>query len=399
MIKEGGENLIAISYIFIAVALIVIWAIYRTTVLLKTTEKNILREVVINIFFIYFLVLIELTICKRGTLEIGFQNKFYVNYIPFRETINMFKDNFMGIGNALYNVVGNILLFVPLGFFIPLLFSKKNKISSVALYGACTSILIEAIQLITSNNLTDIDDVIFNTLGAILGFFTYNLLNKTKLRELMKKVRSEFSGNLIVLGIKPIGSMLLLMLVCIIIAVYNSTIPASASNEEIANTVFKYSSNKDFQAVKDISGEKLFLKDEDNYVNLISVKSVLNKRWVDSRNSIGQYEKVKGDYDVVTIYNNDIDNENETSMSIVAFGKNKNANKIEIIFNGTSYVEEIKNDEYFIVNFPSFETVKNNDMENIHNGEESEILKIKFIDSEGNECNDMKFASNSKLLG
>ena len=391
--------MITISYIFIAAILIIIWAIYRTTVLIKTTEKNILREVAINIFFIYFLVLIELTICKRGALEIGFRNKFYVNYIPFKETINMFKDNFMGIGNALYNVLGNILLFVPLGFFIPLLFNKKNKISSVALYGACTSILIEAIQLITSNNLTDIDDVIFNTLGAILGFFIYNLLNKTKLRELMKKVRSEFDGNLIALGIKPIGSMLLSMVVFIIIAVYNVTIPASASNEEIANTVFKYSSDKDFQAVKDIAGEKLFLKDEDKYVELISVQSVLNKRWVDSRISIGQYEKVNGDYNFTTICNNDIDNENETSMSIVVFGKNKNANKIEIIFNGTSYVEEIKNDEYFIVNFPSFETVKNSDIGTIHNGEESEVLKIKFTDSQGNECTDMKFASNSKLLG
>ena len=93
--------MITISYIYIAAILIVIWTIYRIIVLIKSKEKNILREVMINIFFIYFLILINLTICKMGMLQISFQHRFYINYIPFVETINMFKDNFMGIGNAI----------------------------------------------------------------------------------------------------------------------------------------------------------------------------------------------------------------------------------------------------------------------------------------------------------
>ena len=165
--------MITISYIYIAAILIVIWTIYRIIVLIKSKEKNILREVMINIFFIYFLILIYRTICKMGILQISFQHRFYINYIPFVETINMFKDNFMGIGNAIYNVVGNVLLFVPLGFLIPLLFKKKNKIFNIALYGFYASLAIEFIQLFTPINLTDIDDIIFNTLGAVLGFFIF----------------------------------------------------------------------------------------------------------------------------------------------------------------------------------------------------------------------------------
>lgn len=388
--------MIAISYIYIAAILIVIWAIYRIIVLIKSKDKNILREVAINIFFIYFLILINLTICKMDMLQIRFQHKFYVNYIPFIETINMFKDNFIGVGNAVYNVVGNILLFVPLGFFIPLLFKKKNKISSIALYGFCASLAIELIQLLTAINSTDIDDIIFNTLGAVLGFFIFNvfyyIIKKTKLGKLVRKVTSKFDGNLVVLSIKPLSIMFCAISIFTIITMYNSTISANTSNEDIAKVVFKGSSNTDFEAVKDLSEYKLFLKDEGDYVNLMSVESVLNNRWLDSRTSIGQYQKSNGDHGISTIYDN-IDEAN-VSMSIAVFGKNKNASKVEIIFNGKNYIEEIKQNEYFLVTFPSFETVvENNDIGNIYNGEESKILKIRFLDSNGDDYNGMKFAN------
>lgn len=388
--------MIAISYIYIVAILIIIWAVYRIIVLIKSKEKNILREVVINIFFIYFLILINLTICKMDMLEIRFQHKFYINYIPFIETINMFKDNFMGIGNAIYNVVGNILLFVPLGFFIPLLFKKKNKIINIALYGFYASLAIELIQLLTAINFTDIDDIIFNTLGAVLGFFTYNVfyyvIKKTKLGELVRKVTSKFDDNLVALSIRPLSIMFGAVLLFTIITIYNSTISAKTSNEDIAKVVFKYSSNTDFQAVKDISEYKLFLKDEGDYVNLMSVESVLNNRWLDSRTSISQYQKSNGDYGISTIHGSILDEAN-ISMSIAVFGKNKNASKLEIIFNGKNYIEEIKPNEYFLVTFPSFETFKNSDIDNIYNGEESELLKIRFLDSKGNDYNKMKFAN------
>lgn len=386
--------MIRISYIYIASILIVIWAIYRIIVLMKSKEKNILREIAISIFFIYFLIVIYLTICKMDMLQINLQNRVYINYIPFVETIKMFQDNFMGIGNAIYNIMGNILLFVPLGFFIPLLFKNKNKIVNIVLYGFCASLAIEIIQLSTAINVTDIDDIIFNTLGAVLGFFTFNIfyyiIKETKLRELIRKVTSKFDGNLVALSIKPLGTMLGAILIFIIITIYNSTQPANTSNEDIAKAVFKYSSNTNFEAVKDVSKYKLFLKDEGDYVNLITLERVLNNRWFDNRTSIGQYGKNNGDYSIGTIYDSII--EDNISMSIVVFGENKDASKVEINFNGKKYIEEIKPSEYFIVTFPSFEVIENSDMYNLYNGQESKILKIRFLDSNGNEYNEMKLA-------
>jgi glycopeptide antibiotics resistance protein len=186
--------LIIIPYVYIAIILISIWIIYRAICLKKSKKKNFKREFIINIFFIYFLILINLTICKMSMLQINLDNSFYINYIPLVETFKMFNNNFMGVGNALYNVIGNILLFIPFGFLVPLLFKKKNKFLMITLYGFFTSVLIEIVQLFTSFNTTDIDDIIFNTLGAIIGYIIFNifyyLIKKTKLGELVRVITS-----------------------------------------------------------------------------------------------------------------------------------------------------------------------------------------------------------------
>ncbi|VYU39970.1 hypothetical protein [Clostridium paraputrificum] len=59
---------------------------------------------------------------------------------------------------------------------------------------------------------------------------------------------------------------------------------------------------------------------------------------------------------------------------------------------GKKYIEEIKPSEYFIVTFPSFEVIENSDIYNLYNGQESKNLKIRFLDSNGNEYNEMKLA-------
>ena len=74
--------------------------------------------------------------------------------------------------------------------------SMKNKISYIVAYGAIISTAIEVIQLQQTYNITDIDDIIFNTLGAILGYLVFNmfykLMEKTKYS---RKLKINFLGN------------------------------------------------------------------------------------------------------------------------------------------------------------------------------------------------------------
>lgn len=78
---------------------------------------------------------------------------------------------------ALINIAGNILMFGPLGFFIPLLYPKLGRFKATVLYGFLVSLLIECTQLFLCRE-TDIDDLILNTIGVILGYAVYIAFKK-----------------------------------------------------------------------------------------------------------------------------------------------------------------------------------------------------------------------------
>lgn len=206
--------MIGISFIFPALLLTIAWIVFRIKFYIKNKPINKIRETFINLFFIYFLILVNLTLFKYGELIIDYNIKFYVNYIPLVETIKMFTNDFADIHLALYNVIGNILLFIPLGFCIPLFFNKKNKIHKIVLYGFLASLTIELIQLFTPNNFTDIDDIIFNTFGTVIGFIIFNIFymifKNTKIGDFIRSINSSYDGNLILKVAKPIVTVILL---------------------------------------------------------------------------------------------------------------------------------------------------------------------------------------------
>ena len=107
-----------------------------------------------------------------------------INIIPFKEMIETLSDNSIPIMNPIRNIVGNILIFIPLGFFIPIINPNFKKIVKVTLIGFFASLSIEILQIFTMGNVCDIDDVIFNTIGVLIGIVIYKLfikLKKTKL--------------------------------------------------------------------------------------------------------------------------------------------------------------------------------------------------------------------------
>jgi glycopeptide antibiotics resistance protein len=68
------------------------------------------------------------------------------------------------------DIIGNVLLFIPLSFFLVFWLSRK-EFKRVILVAIATSILIETIQFIFEIGVADIDDVILNVTGAAIGFF------------------------------------------------------------------------------------------------------------------------------------------------------------------------------------------------------------------------------------
>jgi len=71
----------------------------------------------------------------------------------------------------------NIFMFIPFGFLLSVMWEKMRKISYVVLAGLLFSAFIELSQL-PSGRSADIDDLILNTIGAVVGFFLYKVWDK-----------------------------------------------------------------------------------------------------------------------------------------------------------------------------------------------------------------------------
>lgn len=136
------------------------------------------KHVITAIFFLYLLLLFYILLFQdRNVLLTDTGEKVYIyNLVPFRE-IRRFSTHFdrVGIGSSLLNLLGNIFLFSPLGFLLPMVNHRKDKLYQVTLNAFALSFLIEVVQLVLAIGRFDIDDLILNTFGAILGYLVYRL--------------------------------------------------------------------------------------------------------------------------------------------------------------------------------------------------------------------------------
>lgn len=137
----------------------------------KCTREKILQNCLFAILFIYIILLLRITLFKQVSLynlfsAIGAGER-AVNIIPFHSVVEMIQ-NHVSPGRILENVFGNILLFVPLGLILP---AVRKKMKSIICAALLLSGSIEAVQFIFALGSTDIDDLIFNLLGALAGQF------------------------------------------------------------------------------------------------------------------------------------------------------------------------------------------------------------------------------------
>ena len=74
------------------------------------------------------------------------------------------------------NTILNIILFIPLGIMLPFLWKKYNSFRATLIFGFCMSLAIELLQILTYRA-TDINDLIANTVGAVLGYFVFRIIS------------------------------------------------------------------------------------------------------------------------------------------------------------------------------------------------------------------------------
>lgn len=96
------------------------------------------------------------------------------NLYPFKTVMEFILNDAKYTFQVIFiNLIANIITFIPLGFFVSLLFGKYFKIVNTALCCILITICIEVGQFILNVGVLDIDDIILNTIGCILGIIAY----------------------------------------------------------------------------------------------------------------------------------------------------------------------------------------------------------------------------------
>ena len=131
--------------------------------------------------------LMWLLLFNRSGYEAGipYWEQLKCNLLPFK-TITRFlwalRFSHGGVRtHAFINLAGNVVMFIPFGFFLPKLWQKQRKLWRTLLTTALIILLVELTQMFTLVGSCDTDDLILNTLGAAIGYGGYKILIKTGL--------------------------------------------------------------------------------------------------------------------------------------------------------------------------------------------------------------------------
>lgn len=96
------------------------------------------------------------------------------NLVPFREIRRfiVYRD-ILGYKAVFLNLVGNVAAFMPFGFILPEVWDQLNRWYTITLLGFIFSLCIETAQLVGRVGSFDVDDLLLNTVGALIGYFVF----------------------------------------------------------------------------------------------------------------------------------------------------------------------------------------------------------------------------------
>jgi glycopeptide antibiotics resistance protein len=150
----------------------------------KLTFEKTIKLIFLLMFLLYLVVLVQKVLLKDGMAltfaevnnELSFEQRLAgVNFLPFK-TIMIYLGGQESFRIAAENLLGNIIAFAPMGFLLPIIIKKCRKALNIFIVSISASLLIEILQFFFHLGSTDVDDVILNVSGALLGYYTYKVI-------------------------------------------------------------------------------------------------------------------------------------------------------------------------------------------------------------------------------
>ncbi len=127
---------------------------------------TLFKVIIVFLFAFYCMAVFSITgIPSYNTIKVDFS----FNLIPLADIIN-------NPAGYIINTILNIILFMPMGFLVPAIWTEYRSLKKTILVGFSVSVIIEILQIFTFR-LTDIDDLITNTFGTFLGYYIGKLFS------------------------------------------------------------------------------------------------------------------------------------------------------------------------------------------------------------------------------
>lgn len=140
---------------------------------MKKENRTKLSYAIHMLFWIYMILLLYFVLISERT-----------NYSSYRYNLEIFREirrlidnkNYFSVWDWVANLIGNVFGFVPFGFLLPWVNKEKTNIFFIFMYTLTLSVAIEITQLIFKLGVFDVDDLILNTLGGIIGYILFCIL-------------------------------------------------------------------------------------------------------------------------------------------------------------------------------------------------------------------------------
>ena len=173
-----------ISYPFVICLISLLWVLNRILVWKKSGAFSLKREAELILVYICLIVVARFAFFPFSKVDGRVQPlifdavqmwNFRINLLPL-----VYLMDYEILWEMKINIIGNVTMFIPIGIIWPAVFRKLDTHKKVMAAGAGFSLCIEILQLPFYDRVTDIDDLILNSLGFLIGYGIYLLVRKLK---------------------------------------------------------------------------------------------------------------------------------------------------------------------------------------------------------------------------
>jgi len=146
-------------------------------------KKEFNHKAVMKLLFIIYMCVLVYVVFFAEAMGRTPQDGYVYNLTPLKEIKRFMKyiwDNDVLGRAARLNIFGNIIAFIPFGIYLPYTSESKLGFISTFLYTFSLSLTIELVQLITKVGSCDVDDIILNALGGVIGYILWYIYTKLR---------------------------------------------------------------------------------------------------------------------------------------------------------------------------------------------------------------------------